>query len=156
MVADSKAMLSVPTTIRGHLALAGSDQALYDSIGWQSIEPQLLLRAVPDQMTRAALLRPGHQRRRIVGKVRQRGSIADMVFSVAELIAYISRFLTLEPGDMFSRYAGTPVGGAVGMKPSHFLQPSQHVTLGLRLRRTSPEDRRSPIHLTWNVLSCGT
>ena len=45
---------------------------------------------------------------RLNGKVVQRGSTADMIFSVRELIAYISRNFTLEPGDIIA--TGTPSG----------------------------------------------
>ncbi len=63
------------------------------------------------------------------GEARQRGSTADMVFGVAELVAYISRFMTLEPGDVVA--TGTPAGVALGMRPPRFLQPGQRVTLGI-------------------------
>lgn len=45
---------------------------------------------------------------RVNGEIRQDGSTADMFFGVAELIAYASRFFTLEPGDVIS--TGTPSG----------------------------------------------
>jgi len=41
-------------------------------------------------------------------EIRQRGSTADMLFSVAELISHISRFCTLQPGDIIA--TGTPSG----------------------------------------------
>jgi 2-keto-4-pentenoate hydratase/2-oxohepta-3-ene-1,7-dioic acid hydratase in catechol pathway len=42
------------------------------------------------------------------GQTVQQGSTAEMIFSVAELIAYVSRFVTLEPGDLM--FTGTPAG----------------------------------------------
>jgi 2-keto-4-pentenoate hydratase/2-oxohepta-3-ene-1,7-dioic acid hydratase in catechol pathway len=45
---------------------------------------------------------------RVNGQVRQHGSAADMIFGVPELIAYISRIMTLEPGDIIA--TGTPEG----------------------------------------------
>jgi 2-keto-4-pentenoate hydratase/2-oxohepta-3-ene-1,7-dioic acid hydratase in catechol pathway len=45
---------------------------------------------------------------RVNGEVRQRGNTGEMVFSPAELIAYISRIMTLEPGDVIM--SGTPAG----------------------------------------------
>jgi len=42
------------------------------------------------------------------GQLRQQGTTADMIFSVAELLAFISRIMTLEPGDLVS--TGTPPG----------------------------------------------
>jgi 2-keto-4-pentenoate hydratase/2-oxohepta-3-ene-1,7-dioic acid hydratase in catechol pathway len=47
-------------------------------------------------------------RTRVNGEIRQSASTADMVFSVAELIAYISQVMTLEPGDVI--LTGTPAG----------------------------------------------
>ncbi|MCU0453130.1 MAG: fumarylacetoacetate hydrolase family protein [Bacteroidetes bacterium] len=44
------------------------------------------------------------------GQVRQRGSLADLIFPVEQLIAYLSRFVTLEAGDII--YTGTPEGVA--------------------------------------------
>jgi 2-keto-4-pentenoate hydratase/2-oxohepta-3-ene-1,7-dioic acid hydratase in catechol pathway len=45
---------------------------------------------------------------RVNGEVRQRGRSADMAFPIAELLAYISRIMTLEPGDLVA--TGTPAG----------------------------------------------
>jgi 2-keto-4-pentenoate hydratase/2-oxohepta-3-ene-1,7-dioic acid hydratase in catechol pathway len=45
---------------------------------------------------------------RVNGAVRQHGRAADMIFGIPELIAYISRVMTLEPGDMIA--TGTPEG----------------------------------------------
>ena len=55
-------------------------------------------------------LDPAHLniRTRVNGEIRQNASTADMVFSVAELIAYISQVMTLEPGDVI--LTGTPSG----------------------------------------------
>lgn len=48
------------------------------------------------------------------GELRQNSNTADMVFSVAELVSYISRYMTLEPGDIIS--TGTPEGVVLGMR----------------------------------------
>ena len=55
-------------------------------------------------------LDPAHLaiRSRVNGEIRQDGSTADMVFGVAELIAYISQVMTLDPGDVV--LTGTPSG----------------------------------------------
>ncbi|MBI0584582.1 MAG: fumarylacetoacetate hydrolase family protein [Methanomassiliicoccus sp.] len=45
---------------------------------------------------------------RVNGEVRQRGNTSDMVFSPEKLVVYISRFMTLEPGDIIA--TGTPEG----------------------------------------------
>lgn len=60
---------------------------------------------------------------RVNGEVRQRASTGDMIFSVAETIAWISRFLTLEPGDVIA--TGTPAG--VGSATGTYLRPGDVV-----------------------------
>jgi 2-keto-4-pentenoate hydratase/2-oxohepta-3-ene-1,7-dioic acid hydratase in catechol pathway len=56
---------------------------------------------------------------RVNGAVRQRGSTAEMLFSVADLVAFASRFMTLEPGDLIA--TGTPAG--VGDTTRTYLAP---------------------------------
>jgi 2,4-didehydro-3-deoxy-L-rhamnonate hydrolase len=63
------------------------------------------------------------------GIARQRGNTARMVFSVEFLVAYISQFITLEPGDIIA--TGTPPGVGMGMNPPQYLQPGDIVTLGI-------------------------
>lgn len=55
---------------------------------------------------------------RVNGAVRQQASTGDMIFGVAETVAWISRFLTLQPGDLIA--TGTPSG--VGATTGTFLQ----------------------------------
>ena len=66
---------------------------------------------------------PDPQNLRIVttvdGVVKQDGSTADMIFGVAELIAYLSRAFTLEPGDMI--LTGTPAGVGKAQDPPQYL-----------------------------------
>lgn len=64
------------------------------------------------------------------GQPCQRGSTAKMVFGVAQLLAYISRFMTLEPGDLVT--TGTPPGVGLGMKPPRFLRAGQQMRLGIQ------------------------
>ena len=59
----------------------------------------------------------------------QNGSTATMVFGVAHLISYISRFMSLQPGDIIS--TGTPPGVGLGQKPPVYLQAGNIVTLGI-------------------------
>ena len=59
----------------------------------------------------------------------QSGNTRTMVFGVAELVAYVSRFMTLYPGDLIS--TGTPPGVAMGMKPPRWLQPGDTMRLGI-------------------------
>jgi 2,4-diketo-3-deoxy-L-fuconate hydrolase len=63
------------------------------------------------------------------GESRQRGKTANMVFTVAQLVAYVSRFMSLQPGDIVS--TGTPAGVAHGMKPPRYLQPGDVVEMGI-------------------------
>jgi 2-keto-4-pentenoate hydratase/2-oxohepta-3-ene-1,7-dioic acid hydratase in catechol pathway len=63
------------------------------------------------------------------GQRMQSGSTKTMIFGVAYLVAYISRFMTLEPGDVIS--TGTPPGVGLGRKPPVYLKSSDVVTLGI-------------------------
>lgn len=54
------------------------------------------------------------------GKVCQSSNTADMIFSVAEVVSYLSQFMTLLPGDVV--ITGTPSGVGLGMKPPQFLK----------------------------------
>jgi 2-keto-4-pentenoate hydratase/2-oxohepta-3-ene-1,7-dioic acid hydratase in catechol pathway len=64
------------------------------------------------------------------GKRMQTGNTATMIFGVAELVAYVSRFLTLEPGDIIT--TGTPPGVGEGQKPNKiFLKAGDVITLGI-------------------------
>ena len=61
------------------------------------------------------------------GELRQDSSTADMIFSVAQIIAYSSRYMTLHPGDLVS--TGTPEGVVLGMKEKVWLQPGDTFTV---------------------------
>ena len=63
------------------------------------------------------------------GERRQTGSTSTMIFTMAKCIAYVSRFLTLLPGDIVT--TGTPPGVGAGMKPPKFLNAGDVVTLGI-------------------------
>src|SRR5215831_122393 len=63
------------------------------------------------------------------GEHRQRGSTANMIFTVRELVAYVSRFMSLRAGDVLS--TGTPAGVAHGMKPPRYLEPGDVVEMGI-------------------------
>ena len=66
---------------------------------------------------------------RVNGETMQCGSTRTMIFSVAFLVAYISRFMKLEPGDIIT--TGTPPGVGLGMKPPQFLKPGDVVELAI-------------------------
>ena len=59
------------------------------------------------------------------GELRQCGSTEDMLFSPAYLLSYISRFMTLEPGDIVA--TGTPAGVGLSLHPRRWLKPGQEV-----------------------------
>ncbi len=61
------------------------------------------------------------------GQLRQQTSTGDMIFSVAEIVSYLSQFMTLLPGDVV--ITGTPAGVGLGMKPPSFLKRGDVMTL---------------------------
>ena len=61
------------------------------------------------------------------GTQMQHGHTADMLFPVATLISYISRYMTLEPGDVIG--TGTPAGIGAFRQPPVYLQPGDHLRL---------------------------
>ena len=63
------------------------------------------------------------------GKQKQSGSTRDMIFSVAELVSYISRFMSLQPGDVI--LTGTPAGVGLGQKPRVYLGAGDVVTASI-------------------------
>jgi 2-keto-4-pentenoate hydratase/2-oxohepta-3-ene-1,7-dioic acid hydratase in catechol pathway len=63
------------------------------------------------------------------GERRQDGNTRHMVFPVRELVAYVSRFMSLQPGDLIS--TGTPAGVAHGARPPRYLQPGDVVEMGI-------------------------
>lgn len=63
------------------------------------------------------------------GETRQDSNTSDMIFSVAEIISYMSRFMRLMPGDLIA--TGTPEGVAMGMSPQRWLVPGDVVELGI-------------------------
>jgi 2,4-diketo-3-deoxy-L-fuconate hydrolase len=63
------------------------------------------------------------------GHMRQNSSTRDMIFPVAFIISYVSRYMTLMPGDVIA--TGTPAGVGLGAKPPTFLAQGDVVTLGV-------------------------
>lgn len=66
---------------------------------------------------------------KVNGKTMQDGNTDDMIFKVPFLVSYISRFMTLLPGDIIS--TGTPSGVGQGFKPPVFLKAGDVVELGI-------------------------
>jgi len=63
------------------------------------------------------------------GKRMQTGSTETMIFTVAQLVSYLSKFMTLEPGDVIA--TGTPPGVGQGRKPQRFLKKGDSMRLGI-------------------------
>jgi 2-keto-4-pentenoate hydratase/2-oxohepta-3-ene-1,7-dioic acid hydratase in catechol pathway len=59
----------------------------------------------------------------------QQGNTRTMIFSVAKIVSYVSRFMTLMPGDIIT--TGTPPGVGMGMKPPCFLKRGDELVLGI-------------------------
>jgi 2-keto-4-pentenoate hydratase/2-oxohepta-3-ene-1,7-dioic acid hydratase in catechol pathway len=64
------------------------------------------------------------------GRMCQRSTTKQMIFGVARLVSYISRFMSLQPGDIIS--TGTPPGIGMGQSPPVFLRPGNVVRLGVQ------------------------
>ncbi|HEV7915686.1 MAG TPA: fumarylacetoacetate hydrolase family protein [Albitalea sp.] len=77
------------------------------------------------------------------GRRFQNGSTRTMVFGVATLVSYISRFMTLYPGDLIS--TGTPPGVGLGQKPPLYLKPGDEMCLGIE----GLGEQRQTVH-AWN------
>ena len=63
------------------------------------------------------------------GVRKQTGTTSLMIFPVAEIVSYVSHFMTLEPGDIIA--TGTPPGVGMGFKPPQWLKPGDVVRLGI-------------------------
>ena len=66
---------------------------------------------------------------KVNGELMQSGSTATMHFGVAELVSYLSQFMSLHPGDVIS--TGTPPGVGMGQKPPRYLRAGDVVELGI-------------------------
>ncbi len=62
---------------------------------------------------------------RVNGELRQQASTAELIWPVEKLVAYVSRFMTLNPGDVVS--TGTPGGVGMGMQPPRYLKEGDRV-----------------------------
>ena len=60
----------------------------------------------------------------------QNGNTKTMIFTVAHIVSYLSRFMSLHPGDIIS--TGTPPGVGMGQKPPVFLKPGDKIHLGIQ------------------------
>jgi 2,4-didehydro-3-deoxy-L-rhamnonate hydrolase len=74
----------------------------------------------------------------------QNGNTRTMVFGVAQIVSYISRFMTLYPGDLIS--TGTPPGVGLGQKPPLFLKAGDSLRLGV----SGLGEQRTQVH-AWDA-----
>lgn len=81
----------------------------------------------PELVTADEVDDPGNLRiqLRLNGETMQDSSTRQLIFSVAELVSYVSGVCTLYPGDVI--FTGTPPGVGVARKPPRFLQPGDNV-----------------------------
>jgi 2-keto-4-pentenoate hydratase/2-oxohepta-3-ene-1,7-dioic acid hydratase in catechol pathway len=63
------------------------------------------------------------------GKRMQTGNTSTMIFTVAQIVSYLSKFITLEPGDVIA--TGTPPGVGMGRKPQRFLKKGDTLRVGI-------------------------
>jgi 2,4-didehydro-3-deoxy-L-rhamnonate hydrolase len=84
----------------------------------------------------------------VSGVSRQRGTTNDMIFTVPQIVAYLSRFFTLEPGDIVA--TGTPAGVGAGTKPG-----PQFLNIGdeMHLRATGLGEQRQRVIANPNEVS---
>jgi 2-keto-4-pentenoate hydratase/2-oxohepta-3-ene-1,7-dioic acid hydratase in catechol pathway len=94
--------------------------------GCDSFAPLGPFLATPDEMGDINNLRLWLK---LNGRTMQDGNTANLIFKIPFLIAYISQFMTLLPGDLIS--TGTPAGVGLGMNPPLYLSPGDTVELGI-------------------------
>ena len=63
------------------------------------------------------------------GKRMQTGNTSTMIFNVDVIVSYVSKFMSLQPGDIIT--TGTPPGVGMGMKPQVFLKPGDEIKLSI-------------------------
>lgn len=83
---------------------------------------------------------------RVNGEIRQDDSVANLIFSFERLIAYVSTFMPLAPGDLIA--TGTPTGAGARLDPPKFLQPGDVVEVHVpeigTLRNTVVDEASEP------------
>lgn len=90
---------------------------------WGPVGPWLVTRdEVPDPQDLNMWLE-------VNGERMQDGTTATMIFPVAHLVSYVSRFMTLYPGDIVT--TGTPPGVGMGRTPPRYLENGDVITLGI-------------------------
>tara|TARA_B100000401_G_scaffold338349_1_gene236866 strand:+ start:43 stop:885 length:843 start_codon:yes stop_codon:yes gene_type:complete len=65
------------------------------------------------------------------GKKMQSGNTKNMIFNTNFIVSYLSKFMSLQPGDLIT--TGTPAGVGMGMKPQVFLKSGDNIKLSIDL-----------------------
>jgi len=65
------------------------------------------------------------------GKKMQSGNTKNMIFTINFIVSYLSKFMSLQPGDLIT--TGTPAGVGMGMKPQVFLKSNDNIKLSIDL-----------------------
>ncbi|MFO7258885.1 MAG: fumarylacetoacetate hydrolase family protein [Bacteroidota bacterium] len=63
------------------------------------------------------------------GEIKQDGTTANLIYKVPFIVSYVSRFMSLLPGDIIS--TGTPAGVGMGMNPQRFIKAGDVIELGI-------------------------
>jgi len=94
----------------------------------------------PWMVTRDEIADPGNLRLWLTvnGRMMQDGTTANFLFGVAQVVSYVSQFMTLLPGDVIS--TGTPAGVGLAMDPPVYLKPGDVVELGIEGLGTSKQN----------------
>jgi 2-keto-4-pentenoate hydratase/2-oxohepta-3-ene-1,7-dioic acid hydratase in catechol pathway len=82
--------------------------------------------ATPDELSDIDQLRLWLK---VNGELKQNGSTSNLLFDIPHIVSFVSRFMTLLPGDVIS--TGTPAGVGFGFKPPQYLRPGDRIELGI-------------------------
>ena len=102
--------------------------------GCDTFAPIGPLLVTPDEITDINQLRLWLK---VNDNIMQDGNTANLIFNIPFIIAYVSKFMTLLPGDIIS--TGTPAGVGLGMKPPVYLKPGDVMELGIDQIGTSKQ-----------------
>lgn len=100
----------------------GRTSEWFQGKNWDSMTPFGPVIVSPDELDIAGGLAMSCT---VDGETRQQGSTANLIFRPAEVISYISTFMTLQPGDLIA--LGTPAGVGLSLRPRKWLVPGQTV-----------------------------
>lgn len=100
----------------------GRTSEWFQGKNWDSMTPFGPVIVSPDELDIAGGLAMSCT---VDGETRQQGSTANLIFKPAEVISYISTFMTLQPGDLIA--LGTPAGVGLSLRPRKWLAPGQTV-----------------------------